>query len=208
MGYVVAKPAGSDKKPSKKGGEGGTRRKRGGAKTKITPKLAMLARYKPDGGVAWGEVPILFMEMKPRFDRKSAAADQCVFPSHFVFACTVRGLMMTDSWCMSCRLKLAAMCAGAFHVYWAAMKDDAGFAGQDWALDPYLSSPLPAIQVNGSSVAVYYARIKRETEDAPFESTSTLALLIVVSQRAPKDRGPFHRMCPGVGHRNGAALSG
>ena len=147
-----------------------------------TPKLA---RYKPDGGVAWGQVPLFFVEVKPKFDRQSAAADQCVLPSHFVFACAVRGLMMTASWRMSSRVKLAAMCAGAFHLYWAAMKDDKQFACQHWAGDPYLSSALPAIQVNGSSVAVYYARIKPGLDDATFTSTSTLGLLIVVSKCAP-----------------------
>ena len=38
-----------------------------------------LSKLKPDGGVAYQCVPLLFVELKPRFVQKSASADQCVF---------------------------------------------------------------------------------------------------------------------------------
>ena len=39
-----------------------------------------LATFRPYGCMAWGEVPLLFTEMKPVHELEPAAADQCVVP--------------------------------------------------------------------------------------------------------------------------------
>ena len=47
----------------------------------------------------------------------------------------------------------------------------------DWTKEPYLSSALPVIQVNGWCVVVYYARLKQGS-DPSFESSSKCCFLV------------------------------
>jgi len=83
------------------------------------------------------------------------------------------------------RAKLGAMCAGMFRLYWAAMQavweDERALAAATggewdfhWTDDPYLGSALPAVQVNGERVDVYYTRVIPDASDRTFEASSGL----------------------------------
>ena len=69
------------------------------------------------------------------------------------------------------------MCIGSFRLYWAAMLEYWDASSFDWTKDPYLSSALPVIQVNGWCVVVYYARLKQGS-DPSFESSSKCCFLV------------------------------
>jgi len=63
------------------------------------------------------------------------------------------------------------MCAGAFHLYRAAIMGGVDPLRCHWTQEPYLGSALPAIQVSGSNVMVYDARLKQGS-DSSFENAS------------------------------------
>jgi len=68
------------------------------------------------------------------------------------------------------------MCAGAFRVYWAAVQDlwrEPEATVSHWTEDPYLTSPLPVAQLNGPAMVVYYAYLKRGSDDT-FQKSGTL----------------------------------
>jgi len=136
-----------------------------------------LSKLKPDGGVAFDEVlPLFFFELKPNFKPSNAAHDQCVaWCSPAVAVCC----LTVYPWCCFClpwiRLKLAAYCCSSFRLYWAARKhheENVAFEDEafDWRTDPYLSSSIPAVQVNGMLVSVYYARLTPNASS--FETSS------------------------------------
>jgi len=77
------------------------------------------------------------------------------------------------------------MCAGMFRLYWATMQsvwereqEMAQEAGDEWDFhwtdDPYLGSALPAVQVNGERVVVYYTRMVPDRSDRTFGASSRL----------------------------------
>jgi len=77
------------------------------------------------------------------------------------------------------------MCAGMFRLYWAAMqpvwdrlRNRAEETGDEWDFHwtdgPYLGSALPAVQVNGECVVVYYTRVIPDTSDRTFGASSGL----------------------------------
>jgi len=70
------------------------------------------------------------------------------------------------------------MCDSSFRLYWAAMQEHFKVKWGvrfDWWEDPYLRCALPAIQINGPLVAVYFAVLKSPPGRLGFKDASKFA---------------------------------
>ena len=83
-----------------------------------------LVKYHPDGGVAWADVPLLFVQLKPEFEFMKALDNKCVSlhcSCVWVVAQHAAKTVSLAWWTLGtfphhARNKLAAMCIGSFRL--------------------------------------------------------------------------------------------